>query len=338
MTFIRHDLPYDCLAFTGERAPWWGGDLQTMRNTLIGAKPDIPAGQDIIFDLPDGDKLLGAFHTPHKPNDSATHGIMVIIHGLAGDYDSSYVRHLTKAAIRQGYHALRLNLRGAGRGFAMARSSYHAGRSDDLAFVISAMAARYPDKPLYLCAFSLGGTMAVNMAARHALPKNLSAVISFCAPLDMLASAKRFHEPRNKLYNRHFTKNLITHTLARPHRDTTQDTLIKSVRSVREFDDVFTSKVAGYQNADAYYKGTTPLGYLSQIYVPTLLVHSDNDPLIPDSAYRTLHTSDKLYCVITKGGGHVGFHGRDQSYDCWQSAVALQFVSQVSQQPFKQRL
>ena len=60
-------------------------------------------------------------------------------------------------------------------------------------------------------AYSLGGTMAVNLSRRHVF--TIKGVISFCAPLDMTESSHRFHQPRNKLYNRHFTKSLIKHEL-----------------------------------------------------------------------------------------------------------------------------
>ena len=330
MAFVRQDLFYDCVPFNGERAPWLGGDLQTIRNTLLATSVPLETGDTLILQLPDGDQLLAVHHkTPQKQQK----GLIVIAHGLAGDCDSSYVRHLAAGAMAAGYDALRLNLRGAGRGQELARSSYHAGRADDLHFVIHKMAALFPALPLFLCAYSLGGTMAVNLVSRFEVPDALRAVASFCAPLDMVASAKRFHEPRNKLYNRHFTKSLIALTMARFLRDPSimPDGLspkrLQQIKTVREFDDLFTSKIAGYYDADAYYKGTTPLADLPKITTPTLLVHSDNDPLIPDAAYHKIKPHRSVFCVMTKGGGHVGFHGRGHFYACWQTQVALQFFN-----------
>lgn len=330
MSFLRCDLPYQPLEFSGERFPWLGGDLQTLRNNLISLMPPVPPSEEMVIDLPDGDQLLGHYH---KTTSSHTKGIIIIAHGLAGDCDSSYVRYLAADALKDGFDALRLNLRGAGNGADLARSSYHAGRADDLATSCFALQSRFPDLPLFLCAYSLGGTMAVNMVARHSTPSNLTATASFCAPLDMTESAERFHAPRNHLYNRHFTKSLITLALARLKAQPktvpfglTADR-IKALASVREFDDVFTSQIAGYRDAADYYRGTTPLRCLDKITTPTLLIHSDNDPLIPDTAYRNLKSHEALFCAITNGGGHVGFHGRKQPYDCWQSQIALQFFN-----------
>ena len=334
MHFLRNDLPYNPVPFYGERAPWVGGDLQTMRNTILRTYPPLAQGQDRLFTLPDGDRLLGAYHsTNHGAEDDTAKALIVIAHGLAGDYDSSYVRFLADAALSQNYDVLRLNLRGAGKASGLARASYHAGRADDLSFVLHELAKENPALPLCLCAFSLGGTMAVNLVSRHKVPANLCAVTSFCAPLDMVESAHCFHAPRNRLYNRHFTKNLITMTLSRMEKDPScvppglTEKRLRQVKTVREFDDIFTSKIAGYEDADAYYHGTTPLAYLGDISVPTLVVHSDNDPLIPDTAYWKIKPHSALFCVMTKGGGHVGFHGRRQPFDCWQSQIALQFFN-----------
>ena len=37
-----------------ERAPWLGGDLQTLRNTVRGAPADLPGGERLLLPMPDG--------------------------------------------------------------------------------------------------------------------------------------------------------------------------------------------------------------------------------------------------------------------------------------------
>lgn len=329
MAFLRHDLPYDAIPFHGERLPWLGGDLQTLRNTLLGKKKELNDGEHMVIDVSGGDQLLACLHlSPHN----AIKGIVIIIHGLAGDYDSLYVRYLTAKAMASGYHALRVNLRGAGKGRGLATEAYHAGRADDLANLCQAVQRRFPNAPQYLCAFSLGGTMAVNLVARHKAPQSLAGVASFCAPLDMVACAKTFHRKRNFVYGRHFTNALISQTLAGPMPKGIDGEMISQIGSVREFDEHFTSVIAGYQGADDYYHRTTPLADMAKIRIPTLLVHSDNDPWIPDEAYHKIKTHGSLFCVITRGGGHVGFHGAKQNYECWQSEMAMQYFDWLCQQ------
>ena len=320
--FIRHDLPYAAIPFHGERMPWYGGDLQTLRNVLLSKTKRLDAGRDLLINVSDGDQLLACLHTsPHKK----VKGILIIIHGLAGDYDSLYVRYLTDKAVRSGYHALRVNLRGAGKGRGLAKQSYHAGRSEDIANICDHMAVQFQGMRQYLCAFSLGGTMAVNLVTGPKVPSHLAGVASFCAPLDMVACAEKFHRKRNFLYGRHFTNALISQTLSSAIPEGLEAETISQLSTVREFDDYYTSFVAGYEGADDYYRGTTPLANMDKITVPSLVVHSDNDPWIPVDAYQKIKTHNALFCVITRGGGHVGFHGAGQNYECWQSEMAVQY-------------
>ena len=114
MGFIRHDLPYACVEFKGERLPWLGGDLQTVRTVFIDDKPSLPAYEEILIPVSDGDKILTAFHKAKQAN-----SVLIVLHGLAGDYDSSYIARLTHLALAQNRHVLRVNLRGAGKGALM---------------------------------------------------------------------------------------------------------------------------------------------------------------------------------------------------------------------------
>ena len=71
------------------RPPWWGGDLQTLRDHLRRRPPPAPAGGERIeFPLPDGDRLVG---TLDRPAAESSRPLVVLIHGLTGSADSGYV-------------------------------------------------------------------------------------------------------------------------------------------------------------------------------------------------------------------------------------------------------
>lgn len=322
MAFIRHDLPYQCLDFEGERLPWIGGDLQTLRTVFVDDRPALGLHEEMRIPVSKDDHILAAFH---KAKDARS--IVIILHGLAGDFDSSYVARLTHLALTQNRHVLRVNLRGAGKGRPFAKYAYHAGKSDDLYDILTYIIKRFPDMKLYLAAYSLSGTMAVNLAARHDVAGLLSGLISFCAPLDMVACSHQFHQKRNWVYVRHFTKALISQAHNGPSAWPEILPKLSRVRSVREFDELFTAPLAGYANADDYYQKTTPLPYMGNINIPTLLVHSDNDPWINSESYLKIQRTEYLFCVITKGGGHMGFHDKTTPHRCWQSAVCEQFFA-----------
>lgn len=109
------------------RAPWWGGDLQTLRNNVLrrlGAKFDFP-GARLTLDIGDdsGDRLMALFNEgePGRP-------LAVLIHGLTGCESSSYMVNTARYLGGLGYPVLRLNMRGAGPSADCCGQRYHAGR------------------------------------------------------------------------------------------------------------------------------------------------------------------------------------------------------------------
>lgn len=322
MAFIRHDLPYPCIEFHGEIFPWIGGDLQTVRTVFKDDSPAFGPFEDMYIPVSDGDQILAGFHRAQNAR-----SIVIILHGLAGDFESSYIARLTQRALSCNRHVLRVNLRGAGKGRALAKYAYNAGKSDDIHAILSFLADQFKDMKFYLAAFSLSGTMAVNLVARHNVSGLLSGLVSFCAPLDMVACSRQFHKWRNWPYVRYFTKALIAQAHNGPSAWPDILPELKKVKSVRAFDELFTAPLAGYKDADDYYIKTTPLSVMDNIKVPTLLVHSDNDPWINSSSYLKIKTTNTLFCVITKGGGHMGFHDKKMHHRCWQSAVSEQFFA-----------
>ena len=78
------------------RAPWWGPDLQTLRNLLVGPPAEPPDGKGvaperIALPLQDGseDVLFAAIDEPgDRARDDALPTI-VLIHGLSGSEESA---------------------------------------------------------------------------------------------------------------------------------------------------------------------------------------------------------------------------------------------------------
>ena len=77
--------------------------------------------------LEDGDRLCVLESVPKgwSQGDPAC----VVVHGLAGSASSPYVVRFARRLIGLGVRVVRMNLRGAGAGFGLAREITHAGRS-----------------------------------------------------------------------------------------------------------------------------------------------------------------------------------------------------------------
>ncbi len=66
----------------------------------------------------------------------------VLVHGLAGCARSPYVVRVAARLFGLGARVVRMNLRGAGSGFGLARGIYHAGRTGDVRRVVEWLAGR----------------------------------------------------------------------------------------------------------------------------------------------------------------------------------------------------
>ena len=119
------------------RPPWWGGDLQTLRNYFRPTPVDLGAYSQERLEFPmsdgSGDTLLAILHRPTAvPSDGVRRPLAILIHGLTGDEDSSYMLVTAGHLLGLGHPVMRLNLRGAGPSRPRCRFQYHAGRSEDL--------------------------------------------------------------------------------------------------------------------------------------------------------------------------------------------------------------
>ena len=119
-----------------ERAPWYGGDLQTLRNVVRGTPPDLPDGERLLLPMPDGDRL--AARLDRQAGGPIARPLVVLVHGLAGSELSGPVVASMRHLVGQGWPVLRLNVRGALPSRPTAVGHYHAGRTGDLAEALRA--------------------------------------------------------------------------------------------------------------------------------------------------------------------------------------------------------
>jgi len=79
-----------------------------------------------------------------------------------------------------------------------------------------------------------------------------------------------------------------------------------------------------------YYEKTAGENVLADIRVPFLMIHAENDPWIPMEPYRDIanRLPGNIEVRITKGGGHVGFHGKGSSIP-WHDRCAQSFLEQT---------
>lgn len=293
------------------RAPWWGGDLQTLRNTLarrLGLEGFALPGTALELPADDGsgDRLIGLLNEGRR---GARRPLAVLIHGLTGCHESSYVVASARHLLALGYPVLRLNMRGAGPSAATCRQRYHAGRGEDIAAALRAVAPVLLCDGVVLVGYSLGGSILLNFLARHAADIPVRAAATVSAPIDLAAAADRIMAPRNRLYHRYLLDRMKL-DWAGLMRGREERIALARIATIREFDDRLVAPPNGFGTVENYYAECSGARVLQDIAVPTLLVQAADDPWIPVAGYRAIDWSrnERLTPLLARGGGHVGFH------------------------------
>jgi predicted alpha/beta-fold hydrolase len=233
--------------------------------------------------------------------------LVVVIHGLGGAIDSSYVIKAARAAAGLGLDSLRLSLRGADRS---GEDFYHAGLVADLdAALRSPALAEYA--AIYVIGFSLGGHMTLRWAMTPSDPR-VRAVASVCAPLDLAAGCAAIDHPRSAVYCGHVLEGLreIYGAVAARRPVPTPLPAIAEVRTIRAWDRLAVVPRHGFCSVDDYYASESAGPRLRALALPTLIVAATGDPMVPARTVAP-HLRELPRHVIARWvfGGHVGFRG-----------------------------
>jgi predicted alpha/beta-fold hydrolase len=265
------------------------------------------------IDLPDGDRLV-AFESqasgPAGPRPTA-----LLVHGLGGCAEASYVVRLARRLLHVGALVVRINLRGAGAGFGLARGIYHAGRSADLRTVVAWISGRTlaNESPIALVGYSLGGSLVLNLAADAASHpvRGLDCVLAVNPPVDLADCAREMLRPKNRLYDWNFVR-WLRGGVARLHRHFPDlgPPRLEGVRTLYAFDDRYTAPRNGFSSADDYYARCSAVTALGRIEVPGLIIHARDDPVVTYKPLLQADRSPSLQLELLEHGGHLGYLSR----------------------------
>lgn len=261
--------------------------------------------------LVDGDQIVYLDSIPEAWRSGDP--IALLVHGLAGCAESPYVVRVARRLLAIGLRVVRMNLRGAGAGFGLARGIYHAGRTEDVRAVVDDLTQRTPSSPIALVGFSLGGNLVLKLAAEAAeepLPA-LDAVLAVNPPLDLEACSNHLRSGRLRLYDRHFVRLLRAQIGSLHARFPDLGSVDWShIHSLHDFDHHYTAPRNGFQSAADYYRRSSAGPILHRINLPGLVVHAADDPFIPVESFRTAIFPSLLERDVAPKGGHLGYVSR----------------------------
>ncbi len=247
--------------------------------------------------------------------DGPPRGEIIFVHGLEGSSAAGYARSMSYAALDSGYVTHRFNMRSCGGTEHLALSNYHSGQTSDLLYVVRER-RRQSELPLFLVGFSLGGNVVLKLTGElgEQARRLLTAVCAVSTPIDLKACSKALGKPKNFLYEKRFLQRLRERIRLRHKQAPEIYSLepLEKIRTIYDFDDLYTGPLFGFGNADTYYETQSSNRFLDKIRIPALLVQAKDDPLIPFSVYDhpAFRENPYLTLIAVEHGGHLGFLSR----------------------------
>ncbi|CAE7263469.1 ABHD3 [Symbiodinium natans] len=103
------------------------------------------------------------------------------------------------------------------------------------------------------------------------------------------------------------------------------ETLAKA-GSLQEVEQAVVCPLHGYPVVDEYYQAVSPHPFLSQIAVPTLILHTEDDPWVRfEPQVLTELQNPRVFAATTRRGGHLGWRSDEAGKGTWADNMAAQF-------------
>lgn len=241
-----------------------------------------------------------------------TNKVIVLLHGLEGNGQRPYMLGPAKLFNEQGVDAVCVNFRGCSGEPNLKYKSYHSGATEDLVEIVKHLIEKKKYAEIYFHGISLGANMILKyLGEREHIPTEIKGVVAVSVPCNLNGSSKELHSFKNILYHDNFKGYLVKRLKIKQaqHADKLSVKDIKSIKTLKDFDDVYTSKAHGFKDADDYYKQCSSLQFLHKITIPTLIINALNDSFLSPECYpiKAAKQNPNLFLEMPNHGGHVGF-------------------------------
>lgn len=279
--------------------------------------------------------------TPETP-------VLVVLHGLNGGSMENYVRHFIRRA-EAALHCRTVVMiaRGLGGVPLATWRPYNAGRTDDFRETVSEIHRRYPSAKIVAVGFSMGANVLTRYVAEEGESCLLTAAVGVSNPFDLAGSTQHLEASgrMGRLYSRNMAQGL--HRFTKKNRAMLETAPMQvdiegalRARLCRDYDNLATCKMFGFETADEYYRAFSSLPLIKDVRRPLLLISAVDDPIsgpVPlERAVEEAQHTPYVAIAASPRGGHVAFleaaPGKPlanwwHAEDSWADTAACEFLA-----------
>jgi len=274
------------------------------------SKGMLAAASPHILDCGDGVRLLGYYSGHSGGPDPGEQDLCILIHGWEGSVDSSYIVSAAGFLWNRGMNIFRLNLRDHGASHHLNEELFQSCRIKEVVNAVHRIQTLFSHRRLLLAGFSLGGNFALRVAVRA--PEagiHLDQAVAVCPvlyPPGTLIAMETGLPIYHQYFMRKWRRSLAIKRRYFPHIPALRH--IGEFKTIGQMTDYFVRHCTEYPDMQTYLHGYAITGNrLSTLTVPTTIIASMDDPVIPASDLAHLARPESLRIEATKYGGHCGY-------------------------------
>ena len=283
--------------------------LQTIYSSFF--RKDIKLDYEIEeFTLEDGDFIECYWLNKKRANKN----IFVIFHGLEGSYKSPYIQGIMKALEDKNQTVVLVHFRSCGKKVNKKAKTYHSGYTLDGIEYLKYLHKNYSQANILTIGYSVGGNMLLKLLGNDFIDNFIKKSICIGVPLDLNICANVLNTGFARVYEKHLLK-LLKESLLKKFDAHDYKKLInldksrvEEITSIREFDELFTSKINNFGTAQNYYDINSSKQFLKNIKTKTLVIQALDDPFMNEDVLPLENELSKSCTFeIYENGGHLGF-------------------------------
>lgn len=282
-----------------------------------------PPYQDAYFRGDQEVPIFGQVAIPPRPQ-----GTIVATYGITGSLEDQWYLHiLGRKAFAQGRAVVLFDWRAHGKTAQLSPTLTADGlyEGEDFVRIAAQAKALGCPPPFWFVGYSLGGQLAlwgVKAAqdlspASRALglcPEDLGGAAVICPSLDSQRSLQYLmSHPLGRYLEQAIARSLhrLAEDLATTHPGMLDPAAIARAQSIWGFDHELVIPRLGFTTVEDYYAASSPLPFLPQVQLPTLILYAADDPLFDPTIVPDLQAvcdrNPALHLCLTQHGGHVGY-------------------------------